>query len=112
MELVSPAGGRKNRPVQHTDVAALRDVGERLKYLLVRYERLVTRVTDGRVPVPDMTGRVDWLNLQIAAAADHLQELIVFGVEGNRAVPFRRDPARSGARHGGLVVRRVVAGTA
>ncbi len=104
MELVRPVRGGKDGPARHHAVAELRDVGEQLMYLLVRYEGLVTRITDGRGLAPDLIGRVDWLNLQLAAAADQLQEIILLGSERTRTVPRMRSRARTSAMRAQLVV--------
>ena len=110
MALISPAAGREDRPSRHDAVAQLRDIGERLKHLLVRYDRMVTRATDGLDPVHDLIGRMDWLNLQLAAAAEQLQELMMLEDENARAVSFTRRPAvtRAAGRH--FVVHRAIEG--
>ena len=106
MALISPVRGREDTRTRGDAIAQLRDVGERLKHVLVRYDRLVTRVTDGPVPAHDLIGRVDWLTLQLAATAEQLQEIIVLEGEHARAVPIKRSPARADATRRRFVVHR------
>ncbi len=86
MDLVMPAADRHDARSRYNAIAELRDVGDRLRALLTRYDRLVAGVTDSRLPAPDLAGRLDWLNLQLADAAERLQELIM--AEG-RAARYR-----------------------
>ncbi len=111
MELFDPRC-REEKTTRLDAVAQLRDVGERLKHVLTRYDCLATRLTDGRLPIPDLIGRIDWLNLQLAATADQLQELIVLERQSSRTVPFRRRPAKPRETPQPFVVQHAVAGRA
>ena len=110
MALISPSAGEVEMPARHDAVAQLRDVGERLKHVLTRYDRLVARVTDGVVPVQDLVGRMDWLNLQLAAAADQLQEIIVLERQNTRAVAFPRGPVPARTPGRPFIVHRTIEG--
>ncbi len=110
MALTSPVSGSENIPARHDAVAQLRDLGERLKHLLVRYDLMVGRVTDGLAPVADLVGRMDWLNLQLAAAAEQLQEIILLEGESARAVSFARGRAVTRATGRRFVVHRAIEG--
>jgi hypothetical protein len=112
MESLSPAGGRDEKPDRLDAVAQIRDLGERLKHLLTRYDSLVTRVADARVPVPDLVGRIDWLSLQLAAAAEQIQEIIVLECVGSKTVPFRSSHLKARASPRPFVVHRAVEGRA
>jgi hypothetical protein len=87
MELVTPGGSRRRAIVRQDNVSQLRDLGDRLDYVLVRFGRLVGEVADGTVPVPDFGGRVALLNSQLGFAAERLQDLIVLQREATDATP-------------------------
>ncbi|HEX7485173.1 MAG TPA: hypothetical protein VF332_03410 [Vicinamibacterales bacterium] len=59
-------------------------MGDRLDYVISRYQRLVGDVVDGSVPMPDFNGRVDALNTQLASVALRLQDLIILEHEAAR----------------------------
>ena len=110
MDRPGPIASSEEKPARLDAVAEIRNAGERLKQLLIRYDDLVTRFTDARLPVPDLGGRIDWLNLQVAAAAEHLQELIVLEGDESRPLPFRRRREKPDAPPRQFAARRVVAG--
>lgn len=112
MESFSPAGGGKDTAARPDAVSQLRDIGARLRHLVARYDHLVTRVADGRVPTSDLGGRIDWLELQLAAAAEQIQEVIVLQHRSARTVPFRRKPARPGLVSRPLVAEAAIEGRA
>ena len=112
MELFSPAGGRKGSPPTQDAVVQLRDIGARLRHLVARYDHLVTRVTDGGIPTADLGGRIDWLELQLVAAAEQLQEVILLEHRSARTVPFRRRPARPALVSRPLILETAIEGSA
>lgn len=95
MELVQGTLGRRRLVARRNAVAELRDVGERLEYVLGRYGRLVREVSDGTVPVPDLTGRVALLNSHLVFVAETLQEVLVLEHENARSVSLGVTPARA-----------------
>jgi hypothetical protein len=86
MELVTAGGSRRKVLARQDAVSQLRDVGDRLDYVLGRYSRLVCEVADGTVPVPDFSGRVALLNSQMVFVAERLQELLVLQHEAARSL--------------------------
>jgi hypothetical protein len=85
MELVTAGGGRRKAASSRDSVSQLRDIGDRLEHVLGRYGRLVRDVTDGPVPVPDLSGRVALITSQLGFVAERLQELIVIEHQAGRA---------------------------
>jgi hypothetical protein len=87
MKLVTATGDRRKALPRHDHdpVSEMRDVGDRLEYVLGCYDRLVREVADGTVPVPDFNGRVALLNSQLVFVAGRLQELLVLEHEAGRA---------------------------
>lgn len=77
MDLVMPAVSRHDVRSRHNTISELQDVGERLRALLARYDRLVAGVTGNSLPGPDVAGQLDWLNLQLAETAERLQEFMM-----------------------------------
>ena len=85
MQLVKAPAGRRKVQVQIDGVTQLRDVGDRLEYIVARYGRLVREVSDGSIPVPDLAGRVDLLNSHLVFVAQRLQEVLILEHESARA---------------------------
>lgn len=112
MKSFGQAANREKPSTGIDTLAQVRDVGECLKHLLDRYDRLVMRLAGGRSPAPELLGRIDWLNLQLAAAADEMQELIVLEREESRATGSGRAAARPRAAPRPFVVRLVAEGRA
>lgn len=75
MRLVKPSGA--SRPTIGEDAfRQLRDVGERLDYIVQRYRRLVMDVAEGHA-VPEVRDSLDAVNGQMVYVARRLQELLV-----------------------------------
>jgi hypothetical protein len=106
MELVTAAGGRRKALVRQDALSQLRDVGDRLEYVLGRFGRLAGEMADGTVPVPDFGGRVAQINSQLAFVADRMQELFVLEHEAARAEPLPAGAHASARRH--AFPRRIV----
>ncbi len=84
MELLKVPGGRRNGFVRREALAELCGVGDRLEYVLSRYDRLVREIGEPSV-VPDLRGRVEVINSQLVFVAQRLQELLVLEHEAVRA---------------------------
>jgi hypothetical protein len=76
MRLVKPNSVRRQAVVGQDAFEQLRDLGGRLEYIVGRYGRLVTDVTDGR-PLPDMRDSVELMSNQLGYVAKRLQELLL-----------------------------------
>ena len=112
MELVNRTARAEKKPKERETIARLREAGETLENLLVRYDRLVARLTGGRPRGSDFLGQIEWLNLQLAAAAEDIQELIVLEPRRSRAVALRRETGGPRAAPRPFVVRRAAEGRA
>lgn len=75
MRLVRPSGAGRVTIGQEA-FAQLRDVGERLEYIVERYRRIVGDVADGR-PLPDVRDGIELMNSQLGYVARRLQELML-----------------------------------
>jgi len=86
MRLVKPNSVNRHAVVGQDAFEQLRDLGGRLEYIVGRYGRLVTDVTDGR-PLPDMRDSVELMSNQLGYIAKRLQELLLGQFEQRLAEP-------------------------
>jgi hypothetical protein len=91
MRLVKTNGDRRQMVVGPGALEQLRDVGARLDYIVARYGRLVTEVSDGR-PLPDLQDSVELMNNQIGYVARRLQDLLVASYEQRHAGADEDEP--------------------
>ena len=80
-----------NASVSSACLAEVRDAGERLEYLINRYERLVRDIARELAPGSDLQSRVRLLNRELGMLAISIQEALLASREDGDVRGLSRD---------------------
>jgi hypothetical protein len=88
MHIVSKSAELRRGFARHGMLEQVRNLGQRLEYVLARYDTLVKDLAGLDVPSSDFESRVQMVNREVGHVTHRLQELFVLEYEAKKAEAY------------------------